>query len=568
MRTALFIALVACMTACSTEGTVIPGATDNRTPDAGAEVRTDSKPADSPMSELPAEIRSDAATKPETPDSDEGEDAPSPSDSLLPDETLQTDYVPEETSADTPSVPCQVDEECSDGDDCTFDQCTSGLCSHQDMPYGYCCQEDADCNDGITCTEDSCNAGKCFNIPESNLCCSDESDCQDFDDCTNDVCVGSKCAHIFFANDTVCQCSSFLDCYDGLSCTNDFCKEGECIWEENPAGGFCCSSDQDCQDGDPSTTDQCVQLTCSNMPVTSCLADSHCDDGDICTDDQCVDEECQHEPVEGCCHVDGECNDPFGITIDRCIGATCIHSLTKELVNCENDLTCIAKGSDCLVAECAAQLCSYTLADFPGCCANEAQCDEGDPCTVDKCTDFHCIQSPAQGPVLQAGWDFDEAGLAGFEVVGDGSAVKWQLFDKMYISAPTSLYFGDPNGPTIDNGGVPQGSVKTPEVQLAFADPIKFTFWTYVHVEPLYSKDLVWITIQEGGGAKTEIWSKADIGGSTGMAWKQVELTLSDFGNFMGKKVRFTFHFDATDNISNDYEGIYVDDIELHWPCQ
>jgi len=182
------------------------------------------------------------------------------------------------------------------------------------------------------------------------------------------------------------------------------------------------------------------------------------------------------------------------------------------------------------------------------------------------CTDLHCSNPPATGPVAHAAFTFDDAALPGFVIEDDGSSVKWQVSSKSFISAPYSLYFGDPATETINNGKKVTGSITTPPVTLGPEGPFILKAWTYVNVEPAFSVDKVFIIVDDGV-SQTEVWSKADIGGTTAWQFVPIEVNLSQFGDYSGKEIKLIFLFDSLDEKNNDYEGVYFDDVELVWPC-
>jgi hypothetical protein len=436
----------------------------------------------------------------------------------------------------------------------------------------------------VGCTEDLCLSNDCFNIPESNLCCGNAGDCDDLNACTLDRCIGNLCAHTFLASQD-CSCTSWLDCDDGLPCTSGTCKNGTCIYEMAAVGPSCCAAAADCDDGLALTVDSCLQFTCNQAPMSPCFEDAGCDDGDPCTADSCDIESpcpaeicdgwcnadecgmpvgfCVSSAVDGCCTVDGQCDDGLPGTEDRCVDYSCFHFLGAGPKACAAVETC-DDGNACTLQECVAGLCTYSLAPSVACCATSQTCDDGDACSVDQCTSFTCQHEPAQGPVVHVHWGFPQPVLPpGFSATSDGSSVKWQVSGKRFVTSPYSLYFGDISGPSIDNGKKVQGTLLTDWVTLPSGLPISLQFWLFLGVEPLYSVDQLTILIDDGG-TLVPVFDKTMIGGSTGGAWKQVALNLAPFA---GKKVRLEIRFDSIDALNNSGEGVYIDDIDWSWPC-
>jgi hypothetical protein len=77
---------------------------------------------------------------------------------------------------------CTVSSECDDGNLCTTDSCTAGICSNVA----------ASCNDNRACTVDSCNpsTGACVN--NASACCANDAACSDGTSCTEDVCGANE----------------------------------------------------------------------------------------------------------------------------------------------------------------------------------------------------------------------------------------------------------------------------------------------------------------------------------------------------------------------------------------
>ncbi len=145
---------------------------------------------------------------------------------------------------------CTSDADCDDGNDCTVEPCTNGLCVYAPVPAGTACGDpsDTECDapdtceatsgcrahwrygpcsdDGNSCTKDVCFDGLCTHSawPDGTVCINDENDC------TDDVCIGGACNH---GNDDTNACN------DGLNCTdNDRCRDGACISDPRNCSDF------------------------------------------------------------------------------------------------------------------------------------------------------------------------------------------------------------------------------------------------------------------------------------------------------------------------------------------
>ena len=265
----------------------------------------------------------------------------------------------------------EIDEEsdCSDGVDCTLDECES------DGESAECVHivQDSLCDDLNLCTDDTCSdVDGCQHTNVVGLC--DDSDkCTTQDECVNGVCLGGPA----------------LDCDDGELCTDDSCDplegcltvandqntcldDDKCNGEETCQGGVCSEGvPLACADQNPCTFDTCDPGTgCAFTPDDS----GQCADLDVCNGtEKCVDGEC----------VDGEalvCEDDTPCTDDSC---------DSEL-GCEytpNDQNACADEDHCNGEEsCLDGLC---LAGTP------LECGDENPCTLDECDpDSGCVYGP------------------------------------------------------------------------------------------------------------------------------------------------------------------------------
>lgn len=337
------------------------------------------------------------------------------------DDNLCTTESCNETTGDCDFLPT----DCSDGLACTSDDCEpeTGACSHGPL----------DCEDADLCTVDSCDEG-------ANGCVHELMICSDGDTCTDDLCDAIM---------GICLTTP-VDCSDGDPCTTDSCNDqtgcthvpidcslldGPCtVGKCDAATGVCASeptSGTRCDDGDPCTTDDacnasgtCVSggdVDCSHLDAActtgtcnlegECVSQpkpgSSCSDGDPCTvGDACdlkgicapgtaldcslVDTEC----ATGTCDETGvcvaipdpakSCDDRNACTLDSCDPASgCSSNPSDEL--CDDGTFC--NGMETCSAE-------------TGCVAGVLpNCDDGNPCTVDTCSDeaVSCLHDPAAG---------------------------------------------------------------------------------------------------------------------------------------------------------------------------
>jgi subtilisin family serine protease len=151
-----------------------------------------------------------------------------------------------------------------------------------------------------------------------------------------------------------------------------------------------CVLDADCDDGDPCTLDACGEGVCDHTPMD-------CNDGDECTIDTCVEGNCVNELN---CDSDGQCcaeceNDP------DCSQPNCGDGFCDAGENCH---TC---PDDCIGKQTGKPSTRYCCGDSiceggetvencgldcgGGGCEIDADCNDGDQCTIDTCVGGICV---------------------------------------------------------------------------------------------------------------------------------------------------------------------------------
>ena len=106
------------------------------------------------------------------------------------------------------------------------------------------CSMDADCNDGNVCTDDVCTAGVCSNPPVDGISCSDGDACTTGDACSGGGCVGGAPPN----------------CDDVNVCTDDSCNPATgCVYTDNTAP---CDNGDACTTGDACSGGACVPVPC------------------------------------------------------------------------------------------------------------------------------------------------------------------------------------------------------------------------------------------------------------------------------------------------------------------
>ena len=315
-------------------------------------------------------------------------------------------------------------KECGDGNPCTADSCDSetGACVNDTATMdGQGCDDDdpctegdvcdaagacagivKDCDDSNGCTVDSCDpmTGDCQNVPQVGEACDDGDACTDPDACTAEgLCAGIPA----------------VDCDDFNDCTADACDPSTGLCDHTPVGaGTSCSY----PDASPEAQNPCFpDAACNGLGIClqgasscECLVDVDCpDDGDLCNGVPACDTGsfpylCVDDPssvVE--CDPGGTC---FELVCDPGTG-DCAPQGINEGGACDDENVCTT-GETCASAECAGGVV--------------ADCDDGDPCTVDACDPVDgCGHEPA--PALPCD-DGDECTLN--TCTADGSACLYE----------------------------------------------------------------------------------------------------------------------------------------------
>ena len=335
--------------------------------------------------------------------------------------------------------------ECDDANPCTKDLCLpAGGCDHLDI-------DGAACQDGDACTNgDACQQGEC--LPGTAMDCDDGNPCTD-DSCTDGVCGhaanqaecddGNACTATSFCEDSLCVAGGLVSCDDQNLCTTDYC---------HPVTG--CSAklnENPCDDGDPCTAgDSCQLGECVGTVLVVC------NDNNVCTDDACsADVGCVFQPNAAECDDKNactlgdicaagtclgttplNCNDDIICTADACFPTQgCIHEvitpccgngIVEPPEECDdgnnvNDAECLAS---CGLPGCDDGILNGDETDVDcgsGCpaCANGLACKLSEDCLSGVCADEIC-QEPTCDDEVQNGTESDVDCGGACNACGDG----------------------------------------------------------------------------------------------------------------------------------------------------
>src|SRR5262249_2471574 len=136
-------------------------------------------------------------------------------------------------------------------------------------------------------------------------------------------------------------------------------------------------------------------------------------------------------------------------------------------------------------------------------------------------------------------------------------------------SATHSFYFGQgegPNGGGNYNVGNTAGNITSAAIALPGSGPITPSFNYVLQAEGNSgSFDLATVQVSTNGGASfSTIASSANAAQlPLSATWRAASFDLSAFA---GQTIRLRFNFDTVDSVLNNFEGWYVDDVQLSGP--
>jgi len=433
--------------------------------------------------------------------------------------------------------------------------CTGGTCTYT--------QKTVSCSHGCDtaaaeCKSDPCDSVVCANPPSScyktpgtctagtcDYAFDDGKTCSDGDACTTgDVCNAGSCkGSVITCNSppaSVCKDANTLTVYSAPgTCSGGSCTYGSA---DLPCTFGCDAVNKVCK-GDP-----CSTVTCTSPPNTQCYSVPGICSAGTCTylptsGTSCNDNDpCTKTDVCGssgtCAGVAYTCNDNLTCTTDTCNGSGgCTYPLKSGYCKIKN--TCYADG-----ATNPSNACQH--------------------CDVSKSTSQWTAPS---GTALQT-WSFDAGTLQGFTVTPNPatSPCKWQVDNQRSVSGSYSLYFGDVSTRDYDDPGeTVAGEVTSPAVSLPTGQgKLCLRFQLYNDTEG-YDWDILSVRIIPASGSATTVWD-ATMEPNWGLSTAFVAIGV-DISASAGKSVQIQFAFDTEDDIANDYEGVYLDDIQVLTNC-
>jgi parallel beta-helix repeat protein len=145
--------------------------------------------------------------------------------------------------------------------------------------------------------------------------------------------------------------------------------------------------------------------------------------------------------------------------------------------------------------------------------------------------------------VENTGWSesyWDETGL-------------WHVTERRANSPTHSWWYGKESTGNYDTGGANSGCLVSQEIDLTDATAATLTYWTYWSTESSSSYDLKRVEVSVNGGA----WALLEqLPAGTGSGTRTITLPVKN-------PIKIRFYFNTKDNLYNNYEGWFIDDITV-----
>ncbi|MBW2732256.1 MAG: choice-of-anchor J domain-containing protein [Deltaproteobacteria bacterium] len=510
-------------------------------------------------------------------------------------------------------------QDCSDDLACTEDTC-GGLGSCENTPQlGFCV---------IRVRQDGKTTSQCFSDGEldpQDPCrfCDAEADPKGWSDRNGGACDdGNPCTKGDYCQDGLCRGTDYSEkCDDALFCTIDCDGEGGCKTELDRDS---CLIDDACHrrdDPGPTGCETCDpdESTSSWTPLGRvCLIDGTCKQPGVLITGGCA--ECDPEAnatgwtmkVSDKCLIDGLCvakGDQDSLGCNQCSPDDDAHAWTPLSGRCSIDGKCYETGeanpkADCTECDPVANPKGWTVsADNSGCFIDGA-CWQADDATVDDCDSCQpsvdkYAWSPMAGRCKIWGTCHDDsdddatgcmscatgvststwtakAGVTqseeGFEQSSSLPAgwtethedvdhqVKWRLSDKVATSGTTSLHYGNATAESYDTAGRANGGrITLGQVVLPAEKSAALSFNLWLDVETQADFDV--LVVEVDGKV---VWHKKQLPSTIYKSWVQQVVDLSAYA---GKTVEISFFFHTMDHNSNNWSGVFLDDVALLTDC-
>lgn len=204
-------------------------------------------------------------------------------------------------------------------------------------------------------------------------------------------------------------------------------------------------------------------------------------------------------------------------------------------------------------------------------CERDADCDNGNACTLDRCVDNVCVAQPSGAPgccgLTLGPWDFEGQALAPWTNVAAEQVgpFGWSVVSRpnRAVSGAYSVWFGDPALMTYGGGQHLAATLLSGNLKLPATGTATLRFNVFLDAEVDQAFDVLAIEV-ESGGTRTEVWHKRDLPTIPTPTFVAAEADLTPWRD---RIVRVRIRFDSIDGTINDFEGPYLDDVRVETAC-
>ncbi len=309
---------------------------------------------------------------------------------------------------------CDDDNDCLTGSSCVTATCAgpNGMCLAQSVPD--CCQSASDCDDEDPCTANQCLNGSCVTTP---ICCENDVECDDGDDlCTLDECSDGVCHHVPLAVSGCCQTGLFFDSFEsgqleGWTVANDQDVYGWQVTVLDASDGLFALIFSDAF-GQSYGNNSTGSIRSPDVSIPAGAVDPVLRFQAHYESESCCDEWTVALVVDGAdLELDTFAGEalawaPYQYDLSAYKGKTVsvrfsfasdssstdpgvfIDEVRFEQACCSQDADC-DDGNPCTTDSCPGPQSQCVLQPVAGCCLGALDCSDDDPCTLDGCTPQH-----------------------------------------------------------------------------------------------------------------------------------------------------------------------------------
>lgn len=258
--------------------------------------------------------------------------------------------------------------------------------------------------------------------------------------------------------------------------------------------------------------------------------------------------------------------------------APCLASSPDGAECCTSDADC-EDGEPATLDVCEGTTCVHVA--NPDACEADADCEDGDGCTREACVGVdggppsaeeagHCVfrGRPDGGCCVEGASpvaDFDAGTLGGLYVTDNAeSGVFWQTDDTRSTSGAFALYCGDPLTQTVAAGTRVKSSATTRPLDIPPGGTTELVFDAFKATRTTRNFDVLQVAVLRDEGLFS-LWSSRELAdGTTGSDWQTLRVPLTDYA---GQRIQLRLIFDSGDAPPPDFEGTYVDSLRLETRC-